>query len=144
MVDVADCTTPAHQLLACLELLHSCGIVHADAKPDNWSLVSRPPQEVADVHCYCCCETCQHLAAIWQHAGFSVALIDFGISKIERFDQGNDFAVPVVYSGATAVSGYQCPAMLAGEPWKYDVSFFVGLPSDKDEVICGTAGCVWP
>ncbi|XP_005400685.1 PREDICTED: mitotic checkpoint serine/threonine-protein kinase BUB1 [Chinchilla lanigera] len=93
----------AIRMLYMIEQVHSCEIIHADIKPDNFILGNRfLEQDDED----------EDLAA-------GLALIDLGQSiDMQLFPKGTTF------TARCETSGFQCIEMLSNKPWNYQVDYF--------------------
>lgn len=86
----------AAELLRCVRSLHLARVLHADVKPDNiLADLSRP------------------------QGGLALRIIDFGRScDVAAVGEG------VMFTGSPAVSGFECPAMREGRPWREDADWY--------------------
>ncbi|KAL1786667.1 mitotic checkpoint serine serine/threonine-protein kinase BUB1 isoform X2 [Sigmodon hispidus] len=93
--------TFAIRILYMLQQVHSCEIIHADIKPDNFILGHR------------------FLELDDDDFANGLALIDLGQSiDMKLFPKGTAF------TGKCETSGFQCPEMLSNKPWNYQVDYY--------------------
>ncbi|KAK8727798.1 hypothetical protein OTU49_009461 [Cherax quadricarinatus] len=97
------------EVLTILEALHSCSIIHADVKPDNFLIrnIPRVNNEVATP------------AESFANCPTSLKLIDFGRSiDMKRFPEGTTFTEKVT------TEGFTCCEMREGAPWTYQTDLY--------------------
>ncbi|XP_047474733.1 uncharacterized protein LOC125029042 [Penaeus chinensis] len=97
------------EVLSILEALHSCNIIHADIKPDNFLIRNTP---VIDA-------TASSPAEMFASCPSSVKLIDFGRSiDMQLFPEGTTFVEKVT------TEGFSCCEMREGKPWTYQTDLY--------------------
>lgn len=97
------------EVLSILEALHSCNIIHADIKPDNFLIRNTP---VIDA-------TARSPAEMFASCPTSVKLIDFGRSiDMQLLPEGTTFVEKVT------TEGFTCCEMREGKPWTYQPDLY--------------------
>ncbi|XP_008847440.1 mitotic checkpoint serine/threonine-protein kinase BUB1 [Nannospalax galili] len=93
----------AIKMLFMIEQVHNCEIIHGDIKPDNFILGNRFLEQDGED----------------DDLGAGLALIDLGQSiDMKLFPKGTTF------TAKCETSGFQCPEMLSGKSWNYQVDYF--------------------
>ncbi|XP_069178284.1 LOW QUALITY PROTEIN: mitotic checkpoint serine/threonine-protein kinase BUB1 [Procambarus clarkii] len=97
------------EVLSVLEALHSCSIIHADVKPDNFLI-----REIPKIN-----KSATTPAEMFAECPVSLKLIDFGRSiDMKRFPQGTTFTEKVT------TEGFTCCEMRDGQPWTYQTDLY--------------------
>ncbi|XP_076055680.1 uncharacterized protein LOC143033920 [Oratosquilla oratoria] len=97
------------EMLAILETIHSCNIIHADIKPDNFILASRPEINIP-------ASTPEEM---FSNCPQSLKLIDFGRSiDMNLFPKGTTFTKKVT------TESFTCCEMQDGRPWTYQTDLY--------------------
>ena len=91
----------ALQALRSITALHSCDILHADVKTDNWVL--RTNETGSDIH---------------------LCLIDFGkaidLKELKEILGSSSVAI----TGSSAIKHFECHEMLSNEPWTFQADYY--------------------
>ncbi|XP_071550676.1 mitotic checkpoint serine/threonine-protein kinase BUB1-like [Panulirus ornatus] len=97
------------EVLSILEALHSCSIIHADVKPDNFLIRDIPNFN----------KTSSNPAEIFSNCPVSLKIIDFGRSiDMKMFPEGTTFTEKVT------TQGFTCCEMRDGQPWTYQTDLY--------------------
>ncbi|XP_042868187.1 uncharacterized protein LOC122250695 isoform X3 [Penaeus japonicus] len=97
------------EVLSILEALHSCNIIHADIKPDNFLIRNTPVINA----------TASSPAEMFASCPTSVKLIDFGRSiDMQLLQEGTTFVEKVT------TEGFTCCEMREGKPWTYQTDLY--------------------
>ena len=116
-------------ILESINCLHSCKIIHADVKPDNFLFCGPLPDPAAlkaDLTALSAGLAARRpLGASSSSSSSSsrrpssVKLIDFGrCIDMTLFREGTDFMAKV------KTDGFQCKEMVEGKPWTYQIDLF--------------------
>ena len=115
-------------ILEVIDRLHSCKIIHADVKPDNFLFCGPLPDPAslkADLMALSAgLASRRPLGANASSSSSSrrpstVKLIDFGrCIDMTLFREGTDFMAKV------KTEGFQCKEMVEGKPWTYQIDLF--------------------
>ncbi|XP_053669817.1 uncharacterized protein LOC128720188 [Anopheles nili] len=98
------------QMLSIVDHLHSCQIIHADIKPDNFLLMA-PVQLNSNIPC--------------------IQLIDFGVSIDMKL-----FQEDVMFKKVITTDGFTCIEMMENKPWTYQPDLF-GVAATSHVILFG-------
>ena len=122
------------EMLQVVDRLHSCQIIHADVKPDNF-LFCGPLPDPAALKADLAAASASSRRPFGENLPPSsssntssrpslVKLIDFGrCIDMTLFREGTNFLAKV------KTDGYQCQEMIEGKPWTYQIDLFGILAS---------------
>lgn len=97
------------EVMSVVEALHSCNIIHADIKPDNFMIRGMPK-----INC-----TASTPKDVFEQCPSSLKLIDFGRSiDMQLLPEGSTFTEVVT------TEGFTCCEMREGKPWTYETDYY--------------------